>query len=117
MLTLKVGDYVPGLDPKWHRVRFIDAANMATGFGGTGSTRTHPNDIFDGYLGGDYDAWYTAPSFADKIRQIDATLHPYPWEPGTVMRYRDQDYFLLGRRDRGLPQVGARASSRALWRW
>ena len=96
VLTLKVGDYVPGLDPKWRRVRFIDAANMATGFGGTGSTKTHPNDIFDGYLGGDYDAWYTAPSFADKIRQIDATLHPYPWEPGTVMRYRDQDYFLLG---------------------
>jgi CubicO group peptidase (beta-lactamase class C family) len=96
VLTLKVGDYVQGLDPKWHRVRFIDAADMATGFGGTGSTKTHPNDIFDGYLGGDYDAWYTAPSFADKIRQIDATLHPYPWEPGTVMRYRDQDYFLLG---------------------
>jgi len=37
-----------------------------------------------------------APSYADKIRQIAASLHPYPWEPGTVMRYRDQDYFLLG---------------------
>ena len=85
-----------GLDPKWRRVRFVDAANMSTGFGGTGSTKTHPNDIFDGYLGGDYDAWYTAPSLADKIQQIAATLHPYPWEPGTVMRYRDQDYFLLG---------------------
>jgi CubicO group peptidase (beta-lactamase class C family) len=96
VLTLKVGDYVPGLDPKWHRVRFIDAANMATGYGGTGSTKTHPNDIFDGYLGGDYDAWYTARSHADKLRQIAATLHPYPWEPGTVMRYRDQDYYLLG---------------------
>jgi CubicO group peptidase (beta-lactamase class C family) len=96
VLTLKVGDYVPGLDPKWHRVRFIDAANMATGYGGTGSTKTHPNDIFDGYLGGDYDAWYTARSHADKLRQIATTLHPYPWEPGTVMRYRDQDYYLLG---------------------
>jgi CubicO group peptidase (beta-lactamase class C family) len=96
VLALKVGDYVQGLDPKWRRIRFIDAADMATGFGGTGSTKTHPNDIFDGYLGGDYDAWYTAPTFADKIRQIGATLHPYPWEPGTVMRYRDQDYFLLG---------------------
>jgi len=96
VLTLKVGDYVPGLDPKWRRVRLVDAANMSTGFGGTGSTKTHPNDIFDGYLGGDYDAWYTAPSFDEKIKQIAATLHPYPWEPGTVMRYRDQDYFLLG---------------------
>jgi CubicO group peptidase (beta-lactamase class C family) len=96
VLTLKVGDYVQGLDPKWRRVRFIDAADMATGFGGTGSTKTHPNDIFDGYLGGDYDAWYTAPSHADKMRQIAATLRPYPWEPGTVMRYRDQDYYILG---------------------
>jgi CubicO group peptidase (beta-lactamase class C family) len=96
VLTLKVGDYVQGLDPKWRRVRFIDAANMATGFGGVGSTQTHPNDIFAGYLDGDYDAWYTAPSHADKIRQIAATLSPYPWEPGTVMRYRDQDYYLLG---------------------
>jgi CubicO group peptidase (beta-lactamase class C family) len=96
VLALKVGDYVPDLDSKWRRVRFIDAANMATGYGGTGSTKTHPNDIFDGYLGGDYDAWYTAASHADKIRQIAATLHPYPWEPGTVMRYRDQDYYILG---------------------
>jgi CubicO group peptidase (beta-lactamase class C family) len=96
VLNLKIGDYVQGLDPKWHRVRFVDAADMATGFGGTGSTKTHPNDIFDGYLGGDYDAWYTAASHADKLRQIAANLHPYPWEPGTVMRYRDQDYYLLG---------------------
>ena len=96
VLALKVGDYVPGLDPKWRRVRFLDAANMATGYGGMGSTKTHPNDIFDGYLGGDYDAWYTAPSHAEKIRHIAASLHPYPWEPGTVMRYRDQDYYLLG---------------------
>ena len=96
VLTLKVGDYVPGLDPKWRRVRFIDASNMATGFGGMGSTKTHPNDIFDGYLEGDYDAWYLAPSHAGKVRQMAATLHPYPWEPGTVMRYRDQDYYVLG---------------------
>ena len=79
-----------------HRIRFLDVADMSTGFGGTGSTKTHPNDIFDGYLDGDYDAWYTAPSHADKTRQIVANLHPYPWEPGTVMRYRDQDYYLLG---------------------
>jgi CubicO group peptidase (beta-lactamase class C family) len=24
------------------------------------------------------------------------TLGPYPWEPGTVMRYRDQNFYLLG---------------------
>jgi CubicO group peptidase (beta-lactamase class C family) len=97
VLTLKIGDYVPGLnDPKWKRIRFIDAANMATGFGGTGTFKTHPNEDHDGYLGGDYDAWYTAPSFDEKIKQINAQWRPYPWEPGTVVRYRDQDYFLLG---------------------
>jgi len=96
VLTLRIGDYVPGLDSKWQRIRFIDAANMATGFGGMGSTKTHPNDIFDGYLGGNYDDWYTAPSHAEKIRLISQNLRPYPWEPGAVMRYRDQDYYLLG---------------------
>jgi hypothetical protein len=96
VFTLRIGDYVKGLDPKYDRVRFLDAANMATGFGGTGTTKTNPNDIFDGYLGGDYDAWYKAPSNAEKLAEIRKNLKPYPWEPGTVMRYRDQDYYLLG---------------------
>jgi hypothetical protein len=96
VLTLKIGDYVRGLDPKYDRVRFIDAANMATGFGGTGTVRTTPNDINDGYLGGDYDAWYTAPSHEEKRAQMVRHLRPYPWDPGTVVRYRDQDFYLLG---------------------
>jgi hypothetical protein len=96
VLTLRIGDYVPNLDPKWQQIRFIDAANMASGFGGTGSFKTAPNDIYDGYLGGDYDAWYLAHSQTDKIAAIRATLHPYPWNPGTVVRYRDQDFYLLG---------------------
>jgi hypothetical protein len=96
VFNLRIGDYVPGLDPKWDRIRFIDAANMATGFGGTGTFKTNPNDDGDGYLEGDYDGWYTAHSHADKIARINASLRPYPWEPGTVMRYRDQDHYLLG---------------------
>lgn len=96
VLNLHIGDYVKGLDAKYLRVRFIDAANMASGFGGVGSLKTHPNDIFDGYLEGDYDGWYLAPTAAEKIRRIVAGYRPYPWEPGVVMRYRDQDYFLLG---------------------
>ena len=96
VLTLKVGDYVPGLDPKWRRVRFQDAVNMASGFGGVGSLTTNPNNPYSGYLDGDYDAWYTAPSLSDKLQQINRNLRPYPWEPGTVMRYRDQDFFVLG---------------------
>jgi CubicO group peptidase (beta-lactamase class C family) len=96
ILTLKVGDYVDGLDPKWKRVRFMDAMNMASGFGGVGSIVTNPNDGESGYLEGDYDGWYTAPSHEEKLRVINANLRPYPWEPGTVWRYRDQDLYLLG---------------------
>lgn len=96
VLTLKIGDFVAGLDPKYRAVRFIDAANMATGFGGTGRWQTNPNDPLDGYLEGDYDAWYTAPSHREKLKQIRRSLRPYPWEPGRVMRYRDQDFYLLG---------------------
>ncbi|MBU3671953.1 MAG: hypothetical protein FGM43_05330 [Sinobacteraceae bacterium] len=96
VLELRIGDYVPGLDAKFSRIRFIDAANMASGFGGLGSLVTRPNDPYAGYLEGDYDGWYTAPSSAEKLQAIRRNLKPYPWEPGTVMRYRDQDYFLLG---------------------
>ncbi len=96
VLTLKIGDFVEGLDPKYRAVRFVDAANMATGFGGTGTWQTNPNDPLDGYLDGDYDAWYTAPSHREKLKQISRSLRPYPWAPGTVMRYRDQDFYLLG---------------------
>jgi CubicO group peptidase (beta-lactamase class C family) len=96
VLDLKIGDYVSGLDAKYRDVRFIDAASMASGFGGQGTLRTHPNDMYDGYLGGDYDAWYVAPSHAEKLAQIRRTLTPYPWAPGTVVRYRDQDFYLLG---------------------
>ncbi len=96
VLNLRIGDYVEGLDPKYRRVRFIDAANMASGFGGTGTLKTHPNDPRDGYLEGDYDAWYTARSHGAKMRQMMRSLRPYPWEPGTVVRYRDQDFYLLG---------------------
>jgi len=96
VLELKIGDYVAGLDPKFKRIRFIDAASMASGFGGTGTLRTHPNDIYDGYLGANYDDWYSAPSNAEKLEQINSNLKPYPWEPGRVVRYRDQDFYLLG---------------------
>lgn len=97
VLEETIGRWVPALtDPKWQRIRFIDAANMATGFGGTGSVVTQPNDINDGYLEADYDGWYTAPSNAQKIAHINSHLSPYPWDPGTVVRYRDQDFYLLG---------------------
>jgi len=96
VLNLKIGDYVQVADPKYRRVRFIDAADMSTGMGGAGSLRTNPNNTEDGYVDPHYDEWYLAPSKADKMREIDAHNLPYPWDPGTVMRYRDHDFYLLG---------------------
>jgi hypothetical protein len=96
VLDLKIGNFIPGLDPKWRQVRFIDAANMATGFGGTGTFKTAPNDILDGYLENDYDGWYTEPSAVGKLAHMNAHLKPYPWAPGAVVRYRDHDFFVLG---------------------
>jgi len=96
VLDLKIGDYVPGADPHWKKVRFIDAANMSSAYGGVGSLITHPNDNGSGYLENDYNGWYTAPSVADKLEHMRTHLKPYPWEPGRVMRYRDHDFFMLG---------------------
>jgi CubicO group peptidase (beta-lactamase class C family) len=115
VLDLKIGDYVEGLDPKYRSVRFIDAAGMASGFGGQGTLRTQPNDMYDGYLGGDYDAWYLAPSHADKLAAIRRSLTPYPWAPGTVVRYRDQDFYLLGVAIDGLLARLRGASEADLW--
>ena len=96
VLDLKIGDYVSGADPHWKKVRFIDAADMASAYGGVGSLVTHPNDNGSGYLENDYNGWYTAPSVAEKLEHMRTHLKPYPWEPGRVMRYRDHDMFMLG---------------------
>lgn len=96
VLDQTIGRYVAGVDSKFERVRFIDAANMATGFGGTGTLQFQPNDYEDGYLDADYDGWYTAPTHEQKLAHIAQRLRPYPWDPGTVLRYRDQDFYLLG---------------------
>jgi len=102
VLTLKVGDYVPGTNPKWRQVRFIDAADMAAGMGTlVQNLKTDPNmgesnDAKVGYEPNDYQLWYNAPSFAEKIRALNKTERPYPWAPGKVFRYRDQTFWLLG---------------------
>ncbi|MDH5273242.1 MAG: serine hydrolase, partial [Gammaproteobacteria bacterium] len=97
VLELHLGDFVPSLvDPKWKRVRFIDAADMATGFGGKDTYKWHPNGEGDDRANPTYDDWYQMPSNAGKIQKIQENLKPYPFEPGTQMHYRDQDYYLLG---------------------
>ena len=77
----------------WDDVRFRDVLNMATGVG-EGSARIDPNNTGDGYLTG-YDDWYTATSRDERIRQVFRASN-HPWGPGEVVRYRDQDAFLIG---------------------
>lgn len=97
VLNLHIGDYVDGLDPEYDEVRFIDAANMATGMGGQGTFFTTQNNTGDGYVDAAYDDWYNGSfSNADKIEAITRDASPYPWGPGAIMRYRDRDYHLLG---------------------
>ena len=93
----KIVDHVPAARgyPAWARVTFDDAINMATGLG-NGSTRREPNAIEDGYLDPTYDEWYRATSREQKIAVALRTAKVYPWGPGQVARYRDQDMFLLG---------------------
>jgi CubicO group peptidase (beta-lactamase class C family) len=91
----KIKDYVEITAPHqgWEDVTLGDALDMATGVG-FGSVRRH-STIDDGYLEGNYDAWYKAPS--EEAKLIEGFKSPdLPWGPGDVARYRDQDIFLLG---------------------
>jgi len=92
----RIVDFVPqaAAFPGWQNVRFSDAANMATGVG-NGSLGQDPNNILDGAVE-NYAAWYEARPAKDKIRELLAGAKPFPWGPGNVARYRDQDMFLLG---------------------
>jgi len=98
VFDLKIRDYVPELatSPGWNEVRFEDAIDMATGIG-NGSTKVHPNDISDGYTDDpSYATWYEARSVHEKIAALVRDGRVYPWGPGKVARYRDQDMFVLG---------------------
>ena len=97
VFELKIVDYVPQAAryPGWRTVRFEDAINMATGIG-NGSTKREPNDTSDGYLDPSYSRWYEARSTGEKVAALLADGRVYPWGPGQVTRYRDQDMFILG---------------------
>lgn len=97
VFDLRIADYVkPAADhASWRAVRFGDAINMATGLG-VGSSKTDPNEIEDGYLDPAYSGWYEARSEAEKVTALLASDKAYPWGPGKVARYRDQDMFVLG---------------------
>jgi CubicO group peptidase (beta-lactamase class C family) len=91
----KIKDYVEvaAQHEGWTDVTFGDAFDMATGVG-FGTAKRDPNRIDDGYLEGNYAAWYEAPSVAAKLIEV-FQAPDLPWSPGEVARYRDQDAFLL----------------------
>lgn len=97
VFDLKIMDYVPEAARYrgWRNVRFEDAINMTTGIG-NGSTKRRPNDTSDGYLDTSYSRWYEARSTQGKVAALLKDGGVYPWGPGQVTRYRDQDMFILG---------------------
>ena len=97
VFELKIADYVPEAARYhvWHNVGFEDAIDMATGIG-NGSPKRQPNDITDGYLDASYSRWYEARSVQEKVAVLLEDGGVYPWGPGRVARYRDQDMFILG---------------------
>lgn len=97
VFDLKIRDYVPEAAgfAGWRDVRFENAIDMATGVG-NGSTNITPNDTNDGYLDPSYKRWYEARSVHEKVMALLEDSPAYPWGPGKVTRYRDQDMFVLG---------------------
>ncbi len=93
----------------WADVTIKDCLNMASGIG-TAGQQAEPFDIYadnltepenaeaegdgpDSYRA--YQAWYAAESSSDKLACAFA-CPSYPWGPGEVARYRDQDLFMAG---------------------
>lgn len=78
----------------WDRVTLGNLVNMASGMG-YGSDAAKPYAISDPFIE-PYYAWYEAPTVEEKLKILLPAAKPYPWKPGEVVRYRDEDMFLLG---------------------
>ncbi|HHV68986.1 MAG TPA: serine hydrolase [Ochrobactrum intermedium] len=95
ILEQKISDYVTEAKgvAGWQDVTFGDAFSMSTGMGyGSEDPKHGISDPFDG----PYTPWYSARTAAEKIRLMLRDGKRYPWKPGEVARYRDEDMFLLG---------------------
>ena len=98
ILDYKIKDYlnVTAVHAGWEDVRFRHAMSMATGIG-TGSENIDPNNINDGYVESDLEAymeWYHAPTVQEKLDHLFKVPN-HPWGPGRFARYRDRDIFTL----------------------
>ncbi|MCP8897447.1 serine hydrolase [Shinella daejeonensis] len=92
----KIVDYVTEAKdaPGWETTTFGDLLNMASGVG-YGSAEEKPYKMGEPYPDAYY-KWYEAPSAGEKVSALLEGAKPYPWGPGKVGRYRDEDMFLLG---------------------
>ena len=98
ILDYKVRDYlhVTADHDGYDNVTLRHALSMATGIG-TGTEDVNPNNISDGYIYSDfeaYKAWYVTPSIAEKL-DYTFKVQNHPWGPGEHARYRDRDIVLL----------------------
>lgn len=98
VLDYKIKDYVnvTATHDGWDNVTFRHALSMATGVG-TGTEEISPNNISDGYIYSDFDAykdWWFTPTNKEKLRYLFMVPN-HPWGPGEVARYRDRDIYLL----------------------
>jgi hypothetical protein len=92
----KIADYITEAKDiaGWENVTFGDTLNMATGMG-YGKQEAEPYNITDPFEE-NYYAWYEAPTVDGKLAALLKGAKPYPWGPGKVARYRDEDMFLIG---------------------
>lgn len=98
----KLVDYITEAKdtPGWENTTFGDMLNMSSGMG-WGPQEEKPYRVSDPF-GDPYYVWYEAPTIEGKIEATLKATKPYPWGPGKVARYRDDDMFLLGEAMSGL---------------
>ena len=86
----------------WSEVCLRDCFNMASGIGDLAPEAEPPGIFADYDMFWDTDSvpvqrylrWFAAPSRAERL-EAAFSHDSYPWGPGQVARYRDQDFFVL----------------------
>ena len=106
-----IADLIPQarVNPRWNDITIGDCLNMATSVG-TLVSEASPPDVFADYILEEersteselhlksfnhYFDWFLAYPKADKNRHAFECPN-FPWKPGEVARYRDQDLYIAG---------------------
>ena len=86
----------------WRQIRLRDCFNMSSGIGDLVPELDPPNIFadYDMIYEGEseslqrYLRWFRGPSRDERLAAAFSCGN-YPWQPGQVVRYRDQDFFVL----------------------